>query len=106
MRLTDFSMDTITLAGPLEAKLRAIPGAGFTPVESYIWETECETAKTPSIPSMGILMVGPVLMGRGTAAQREHYLPRILSEKDPLCSPALKHRKLAEGVYWYEKKRI
>jgi sugar phosphate isomerase/epimerase len=32
MLLTDFGMDTITLAGPLEAKLSAIAGAGFTQV--------------------------------------------------------------------------
>ena len=32
MRLTDFGMDTITLAGPLEAKLRAMQAAGFTQV--------------------------------------------------------------------------
>ncbi len=33
------------------------------------------------------------------------YLPRILSDKEPLCGPTLKHLKLAEGVYWYEKKK-
>lgn len=32
MQLTDFGMDTITLAGPLEAKLRAIRRSGFTQV--------------------------------------------------------------------------
>ena len=30
MNLDHFGMDTITLAGPLEAKLRAIQDAGFT----------------------------------------------------------------------------
>jgi sugar phosphate isomerase/epimerase len=32
MNLDNFGMDTITLAGPLEAKVRAISGAGFTQV--------------------------------------------------------------------------
>ena len=32
MNLDDFGMDTITLTGALEAKLRAIRGAGFTQV--------------------------------------------------------------------------
>jgi sugar phosphate isomerase/epimerase len=32
MNLDHFGMDTITLAGPLEAKLRAIGEAGFTQV--------------------------------------------------------------------------
>jgi sugar phosphate isomerase/epimerase len=32
MNIDHFGMDTITLAGPLEAKLRAVAGAGFTQV--------------------------------------------------------------------------
>jgi sugar phosphate isomerase/epimerase len=32
MNLDHFGMDTITLAGPLEAKLRAVRGAGFTQI--------------------------------------------------------------------------
>ena len=32
MNIDDFGMDTITLAGPLEAKLRVIREAGFTQV--------------------------------------------------------------------------
>jgi hypothetical protein len=32
MNLDHFGMDTITLAGPLEARLGAIRGAGFTQV--------------------------------------------------------------------------
>ena len=32
MNLDHFGMDTITLAGPLEAKLAAMRGAGFTQV--------------------------------------------------------------------------
>jgi hypothetical protein len=40
-------------------------------------------------------------------ADGEHgvFLPRILSEKDPVCGPSLKHVKLADGVYWYDRKR-
>ena len=40
-------------------------------------------------------------------ADGEHgiYLPRILSEKDPVCGPTLQHVKLAAGVYWYDRKR-
>ena len=32
MKLNDFGMDTITLAGPIEAKLRAVKDAGFTQI--------------------------------------------------------------------------
>src|SRR4051794_29379974 len=42
-----------------------------------------------------------VLIDSDANGERGLYLPRILSEKDPLCSPTLKHVKLAEGVYWY-----
>jgi hypothetical protein len=47
-----------------------------------------------------------LLIDSDADGERGIYLPRILSEKDPLCSPVLTHEKLAEGVYWYEKKRI
>ena len=46
-----------------------------------------------------------LLIESDAAGERGIYLPRILSEKDPLCSPTLTHEKLAEGVYWYERKR-
>ena len=37
--------------------------------------------------------------------ERGLYLPRFLSDQDPLCGPALRHEKLAEGVYWYDRRR-
>jgi hypothetical protein len=37
--------------------------------------------------------------------ERGIYFPRVLSDKDPLCGPTLKHEKWADGVYWYAKKR-
>jgi hypothetical protein len=46
-----------------------------------------------------------VLINSDAAGERGLYFPRILSDKDPLCGPTLKHVKWAEGVYWYEKKR-
>jgi hypothetical protein len=47
-----------------------------------------------------------VLLDSDADGERGIYLPRILSDKDPLCGPTLRHVKWAEGVYWYEKKRI
>ena len=46
-----------------------------------------------------------LLIDSDADGERGVFLPRILSEKDPLCSPALKHEKLAAGVYWYDRKR-
>jgi hypothetical protein len=46
-----------------------------------------------------------ILIDSDPDGERGIYLPRIFSEKDPLCSPTLKHVKLGEAVYWYDKKR-
>jgi hypothetical protein len=46
-----------------------------------------------------------LLLDSDADGERGIYLPRIVSEKDPVCSPVLKHEKLAEGVYWYDRKR-
>ena len=46
-----------------------------------------------------------VLIHSDAGSERGLYLPRILSDKDPLCGPTLTHVKWAEGVDWYEKKR-
>ena len=46
-----------------------------------------------------------LLMDSDAAGERGIYLPRFVSEKDPICGPTLTHEKLAEGVYWYERKR-
>jgi hypothetical protein len=46
-----------------------------------------------------------VLLDSDAGGERGIYLPRIVSEKDPLCGPRLTHEKLAVGVYWYDRKR-
>ena len=46
-----------------------------------------------------------LLIDSDADGERGIYLPRILSEKDPLCSATLTHVKLGEGVYWYDRKR-
>lgn len=46
-----------------------------------------------------------LLLDSDSAGERGIYLPRIASDKDPVCTPALNHVKLAENVYWYDRKR-
>jgi hypothetical protein len=46
-----------------------------------------------------------LLIDSDVVGERGLYLPRVLSDKDPICGPKLTHVKLAEGVYWYERKR-
>jgi len=60
-------------------------GCAWTPMQRYIYSTEAAKAATPSYFNMGISMVGPVVMRFGTQAQKDHYLPRILSTEDIWC---------------------
>ena len=62
MRLTDFGMDTITLAGPLEAKLRAIRAAGFTQVmlsaRDVVGHPDGEPAAVAAVRASGLRVTG------------------------------------------------
>jgi len=60
-------------------------GPGWSVMQRYIYDTECSRAGTPSLFSMGIRMVGPVIMRYGRPDQKDHYLPRILSGADTWC---------------------
>jgi hypothetical protein len=46
-----------------------------------------------------------VLMHSDVDGERGLYAPRILSDKDPVCNETLTHVKLADGMYWYDRKR-
>lgn len=60
-------------------------GTGWSPVQRYIFETECGRAGAPSLIPMGLGMVAPVIMQFGTDEQKAFYLPRILSAEDYWC---------------------
>lgn len=60
-------------------------GPGWSVVQRYIFAKECALAGTPRTFTFGIAMCGPVIMRYGTIAQKEHYLPRILSGEDRWC---------------------
>ena len=44
-------------------------GSGLTPTQKYIFEKECALAGAPSLPVLGLKLVGPVICIFGTAAQ-------------------------------------
>jgi hypothetical protein len=46
-----------------------------------------------------------ILLDSDAAGERGVFLPRVVSDKDPICGPKLVHVKLDTGVYWYERKR-
>ena len=60
-------------------------GTGWTPVQRFIFETECALAGAPLVHPMGVRLVGPVLLRYGTEEQKRHYLARILSGEDYWC---------------------
>lgn len=64
---------------------KAYGGPGWNEMQRYIFAAECARAGAPSLAPMGLKMVGPVIMGYGTAEQKAHYLPRILSGEDYWC---------------------
>ena len=84
-------------------------GTGWTPVQRFIFETECALAGAPLVHPMGVRLLGPVLLRYGTEAQKQHYLPRILAGEDYWCQgfsepgagsdlAALKLRALPDGA--------
>jgi alkylation response protein AidB-like acyl-CoA dehydrogenase len=60
-------------------------GTGWSATQRHIWEEECARAGTPRIMPFGVHMVAPVIMAFGNQAQKDYYLPRILSCEDWWC---------------------
>ncbi|MAN74841.1 MAG: acyl-CoA dehydrogenase [Henriciella sp.] len=60
-------------------------GPGWDEMQKYIFASECARAGAPSLSPMGLQMVGPCIMGFGTQAQKDYYLPRILAGEDYWC---------------------
>jgi alkylation response protein AidB-like acyl-CoA dehydrogenase len=60
-------------------------GPGWTPTQRFIWSEEIARADCIRIMPFGITMVGPVIYTFGTAEQKAHFLPRILSGEDWWC---------------------
>lgn len=60
-------------------------GPGWDEMQRYLFAAECACAGAPNLAPMGLKMVAPVIMHYGSAEQRAHYLPRILSGADYWC---------------------
>jgi len=60
-------------------------GTGWTATQRYIFARECTTADAPRIFTMGVRMVGPVIMKFGTPEQKAKYLPDIVSGDSVFC---------------------
>jgi alkylation response protein AidB-like acyl-CoA dehydrogenase len=60
-------------------------GTGWDLTQRYIWSTEATLAGAPNPAPMALGMCGPMLIGHGTQAQKDYFLPRILSGEDYWC---------------------
>jgi alkylation response protein AidB-like acyl-CoA dehydrogenase len=60
-------------------------GPGWDAVQRHIFEEECALANAPRTLPFGLNMLGPVLIKFGNQAQKDYYLPRILSGEDWWC---------------------
>jgi alkylation response protein AidB-like acyl-CoA dehydrogenase len=62
-----------------------VGGTGWTPTQRYIFEKECALAGAPNLTVLALKLVAPVIWHFGTQAQKDRYLPRILSGEDYWC---------------------
>lgn len=62
-----------------------VGGTGWTPTQRYIFEKECALAGAPNLTVLSLKLVAPVIYHFGTQAQKDYYLPRILSGEDYWC---------------------
>lgn len=60
-------------------------GPGFSATQRFIFTEECEIAGAPPLSPFGLVMVGPLIQRFGTDAQRERFLPKILSGEEVWC---------------------
>jgi alkylation response protein AidB-like acyl-CoA dehydrogenase len=60
-------------------------GMGLAPDKMLAWVEEQERHGVARAPDMGIVMIGPLLIQRGSQAQQERFLPKILSGENVWC---------------------
>ncbi|GAC1402274.1 MAG: acyl-CoA dehydrogenase family protein [Candidatus Velthaea sp.] len=60
-------------------------GTGWNAVQRHIFYEELAYGWAPRLPPFGINMVAPVIIEFGNDAQRERYLPKILSGEEWWC---------------------
>ena len=60
-------------------------GTGWNATQRYIFSRESTAVDAPRIFTMGIRMVGPVIMKFGTPEQKAKYLPDIVSGESVFC---------------------
>jgi alkylation response protein AidB-like acyl-CoA dehydrogenase len=62
-----------------------VGGPGLDVTERFILSEELELAGAPTLSPFGLGMVGPLIIQFGNAAQKERFLPKILSGEEVWC---------------------
>lgn len=60
-------------------------GTGWDATRRFIFSEECIRANAPTLLGFGLVMVGPLIIQFGTPAQKERFLPKILSGEETWC---------------------
>ena len=60
-------------------------GTGWTPTQLYIFWSEAARADAPMQFHQGLELIGPIIFTYGSAAMKDHYLPRIINSDDWWC---------------------
>ena len=64
---------------------REFGGMGLSPAKRIVWNEECDTHGCARFADNGVMMAGPLLIQFGTPAQRERFLPGLLSGDEVWC---------------------
>jgi alkylation response protein AidB-like acyl-CoA dehydrogenase len=89
----------------------AYGGCGWNAVNRFIHEEILAEEGAPPIVAFSINMIGPVLIAFGSDAQKQYYLPRILSGEDWWCQgfsepgsgsdlASLRTKAVLDGDHW------
>lgn len=57
-------------------------GTGWDPMQRHIFDMECRLAGAPELRWQGLRLIGPVIYTFGSDAQKQRYLPKILSGEE------------------------
>jgi alkylation response protein AidB-like acyl-CoA dehydrogenase len=60
-------------------------GPGWDATERFIFSEEVELSGAPGLSPFGLFMVGPLIIQFGSDAQKERFLPKILSGEEIWC---------------------
>ena len=84
--------DMVTTQQILNKKGWAVPhwprewgGAGWTPVQQYMYTEELQACSVPPPLAFNVSMCGPVVAAFGTEAQKKRFLPRMANLDDWWC---------------------